>query len=87
MQPYQIINCHSYDYLELACIRGYSIIIELKQSPQITAQAITLETKTDKTEWLIVKYAGKLESIRLDQIIAITPTDTDASFQRIKIAP
>ena len=86
MEHYQIVNCHCHDYLELACIRGYALLLELKQRPDLTAKAITLETHSDKTEWLIVANNGTQESIRLDQIVAITPTDSGASFQRVKIA-
>ncbi|ACJ28930.1 Modulator of Rho-dependent transcription termination [Shewanella piezotolerans WP3] len=86
MQQYQAINCHCHDYLELACMRGYCLLLELKQRTNLTATAITLETHSDKTEWLIVDYNGTREAIRLDQILAITPTDTSASFQRINIA-
>ena len=86
MQQYQLINCHCHDYLELACMRGYCLLLELKQRADLTAIAITLETHSDKTEWIIVDKNGTQESIRLDQIVAITPTDSGASFQRVKIA-
>ncbi|PKG56763.1 transcriptional antiterminator [Shewanella sp. Choline-02u-19] len=91
MQPYITVNCHCHDYLELACMRGYQLKIELHNKAPLTAQAVTLVTKADKTEWLIVKQVVKqnnsLNEIRLDQIIAITPIDTAADFKRITIAP
>ncbi|MCK7630543.1 Rho-binding antiterminator [Shewanella sp. JNE10-2] len=83
MSDYKMIPCEHYDYLELACLRGYQLKIELIDGTQCQGQAITTQTRADKTEWLIIQTR---QSVRLDQITAITPLDPNAEFGRVLIA-
>ncbi len=57
MKPYQAIDCGRYDYLELACIRGYPLKIELLQGEILHGKALITETRPDKSEWLLVQTA------------------------------
>lgn len=84
MSDYKIIPCEHYDYLELACLRGYQLKIELIDGTQCQGQAITTQTRADKTEWLIIQQQAK-QSLRLDHIVAITPIDANAEFGRVLI--
>ncbi|MCG9714754.1 Rho-binding antiterminator [Shewanella insulae] len=86
MTPYRIIDCHVHDHLELACIRGYQLLIETSTG-EIRATAITLTTKADKSEYLTVKNGAGEQAIRLDHILAITPLTQGAAFSRVVIAP
>ncbi|QYJ90286.1 Rho-binding antiterminator [Shewanella halotolerans] len=86
MQPYRIIDCHVHDHLELACIRGYQLLIETSTG-EIRATAITLTTKADKSEYLTVRNEAGEQAIRLDHIQAITPLTQGAAFDRVVIAP
>ncbi|MFB2735587.1 Rho-binding antiterminator [Shewanella mangrovisoli] len=86
MSDYKIIPCAHYDYLELACMHGYRLDIELQDGSLCQARAITTQTHADKTEWLVVEHQAGQQTLRLDSIIAITPTDPHASFGRVMIA-
>ncbi|KPN76719.1 MULTISPECIES: Rho-binding antiterminator [Shewanella] len=86
MSDYKMIPCAHYDYLELACLRSYWLKIELQDGSQCQARAITTQTHADKTEWLVVEHQAGQQILRLDSIIAITPTDPHASFGRVMIA-
>ncbi|MCT8870980.1 Rho-binding antiterminator [Shewanella xiamenensis] len=86
MSDYKMIPCAHYDYLELACLRSYWLKIELQDGSQCQARAITTQTHADKTEWLVVEHQAGQQILRLDSIIAITPTDPPASFGRVMIA-
>ncbi|MCS6236045.1 transcriptional antiterminator [Shewanella baltica] len=85
MSDYKMIPCEHYDYLELACLRGYQLKIELIDGTQCQGQAITTQTRADKTEWLVIQQQNK-QSLRLDHIVAITPVDVNAEFGRVLIA-
>ncbi|MBT1445381.1 transcriptional antiterminator [Shewanella sp. JM162201] len=87
MQTYRGIACGHYDFLELACIRRYPLLLELKDEGRIHGRAVTLETRADKSEWLQVETATASRAIRLDRIIAITPDIEGAEFGRILISP
>lgn len=85
MSDYKMIPCEHYDYLELACLRGYQLKIELIDGTQCQGQAITTQTRADKTEWLVIQQQTK-HALRLDHIVAITPVDVNAEFGRMQIA-
>ncbi|MGI2149862.1 Rho-binding antiterminator [Shewanella baltica] len=83
MSDYKMIPCEHYDYLELACLRGYQLKIELIDGTQYQGQAITTQTRA---EWLVIQQQQNKQSLRLDHIIAITPVDVHAEFGRMQIA-
>ncbi|WP_300475975.1 Rho-binding antiterminator [Shewanella sp.] len=85
MSDYKMIPCEHYDYLELACLRGYQLKIELIDGTQCQGQAITTQTRADKTEWLVIQQQTQ-HALRLDHIVAITPADANAEFGRVLIA-
>ena len=86
MSDYKMIPCEHYDYLEQACLRGYQLKIELIDGTQCQGQAITTQTRADKTEWLVIQQQQNKQSLRLDHIVAITPVDVNAEFGRVLIA-
>ncbi|MPY25579.1 transcriptional antiterminator [Shewanella psychropiezotolerans] len=91
MSTYKILDCGIHDYLELACMRSYSLVIELTGKKTITGTALNIETRRDKSEYLMIKLKQdqgqelKTISIRLDQIVAFTPISKDASFEKIEV--
>ncbi|QSX36995.1 Rho-binding antiterminator [Shewanella sedimentimangrovi] len=87
MQDYRAISCDLYDCIELACIRGYPLLLELKDEGKLHARAMTTETRADKSEWLVVETPTQIRSIRLDQIIALTPDVEGAEFGRLQLQP
>jgi Rho-binding antiterminator len=83
MNAYQPMNCDLYDYLEIACMRGYQLDIELKDGARLLAKALTTRTSSDKEEFLCLETADGEQEIRLDQLLAITPLDANAQFGRV----
>lgn len=86
MNAYRPLNCDLHDYLEIACMHGYRLQIELLEGPGFAARALTTRTAPSKEEFLVLhKDTGQFE-VRLDQLLAITPLDANASFGRIELA-
>lgn len=83
MTRYQPLNCDLHDYLEIACLRGYQLEIELIDGQRLMARAITTRTSSDKEEFMVIEQAGTQHEIRLDQLLAITPQATNAEFGRV----
>ncbi|MBV6824591.1 Rho-binding antiterminator [Pseudomonas sp. PD9R] len=83
MNTYQPMNCDLYDYLEIACMRGYQLDIELKDGTRLVAKALTTRTSSDKEEFLSLETADGPRDIRLDQLLAVTPLDANAQFGRV----
>ncbi|MGE8066231.1 Rho-binding antiterminator [Pseudomonas sp. NPDC089569] len=83
MNTYQPMNCDLYDYLEIACMRGYRLDVELKDGARFEARALTTRTSSEKEEFLTLETADGQQEIRLDQLLAITPLDANAQFGRV----
>ena len=86
MKAYQPLNCDLHDYLEIACMHHYELHIELLRGPAFVARALTTRTAPSKEEFLVVENEGDKVELRLDQLLAITPLDSNASFGRIALA-
>ncbi|MHC8327444.1 Rho-binding antiterminator [Pseudomonas sp. LB1P83] len=83
MNAYQPLNCDLHDYLEIACLRGYRLDIELNDGARLIAKALTTRTSSDKEEFLCLETADGPQEIRLDQLLAVTPLDAGAEFGRV----
>lgn len=86
MNAYQPLNCDLHDYLEIACMHRYGLQIELLDGPSFAARALTTRTAPSKEEFLVLQNDNDQFEVRLDQLLAITPLDPDASFGRIELA-
>jgi Rho-binding antiterminator len=83
MNTYQPMSCDLYDYLEIACMRGYRLDIEMKDGSRLVAKALTTRTSSDKEEFLSLETADGQQEVRLDQLLAVTPLDANAQFGRM----
>ena len=91
---YTPIQCQLYDYIEIACLRHYTLSIKLLDGSEIEGRAETTKIQ-DKQEFLIIKVAadqGQKEEkkeenmpIRLDKIKSITALDENAEFKTVDI--
>ncbi len=85
MNAYQPLNCDVHDYLEIVCLHGYRLQVELIDGRSYAARALTTRTATSKEEFLVLcSDSGQFE-VRLDQLLAITPLDDNARFGRIEL--
>lgn len=80
---YVPIDCDLHDYIEIACIKGYLLRLELSDGSVLQAVANSTETLADKTEWLILLDGEVKHTLRLDKICAFTPLAENADFGRI----
>lgn len=83
MSTYKPLHCDLHDYLEIACLYGYTLDIELTNGQPLTARATTTRTSSAQEEFLEVETTSGRQEIRLDQLLAITPRDKNARFGRV----
>ena len=81
---YTPIRCDLYDYVEIACMRGYNIEVVLLSNEVIHGIAKTTRIE-NKEEFIILENDKKQLSIRLDKIKDITALDDNAEFETIRI--
>ena len=86
MNTYQPLNCDLYDYLEIACMHGYRLQVELVDGPGFVARALDTRTAPSKEEFLVLQTDEGKQEVRLDRLLAITPLDPGASFGRVELA-
>jgi Rho-binding antiterminator len=82
MSHYQPIACELHDYVEIACLHGYRLLIELEDGNALKAKAVTTRA-TDGEEFLVIDGNQTPGEIRLDRLAAITPLDNGAVFGRV----
>lgn len=86
MSTYHPLDCDLYDYLELACLHGYRLQIELVEGAGFVARALDTRTAPSKEEFLLLQTEDGQREVRLDQLRAITPLDPGARFGRVELA-
>ncbi|QOD00821.1 Rho-binding antiterminator [Pseudomonas putida] len=86
MTTYQPLNCDLHDFLEIACMHGYCLQVELIEGQRFIARALDTRTAPSKEEFLVLQGDAGKQEVRLDCLLAITPVDADASFGRVELA-
>jgi len=83
--PYKPIQCSRYDYIEIACMRSYTLNIELLSGETISS-VIARDTQViNKEEFLIVDINGSQQEIRLDKIKTLSVKNKNAEFTTVTI--
>ncbi|SDS76589.1 Rho-binding antiterminator [Pseudomonas oryzae] len=80
---YRPLACDLHDYLEIACLYGYRLRIELDDGSWLSARALDTRTLPNKEEMLLVEAAGAQRQLRLDHLRAITALTPGARFGRV----
>ena len=73
MNTYDPISCASHDYLEIACLYRYEILVEVTDGTQVTGIAETTETDAGKTEWLVLADERRISMDKIASVTALTP--------------
>lgn len=81
---YKPIQCHLYDYIEVACLRHYKLDVKLLTGEVLKGLAQTIHI-INKEEYLEVNVDGVHQNLRLDKIKSITALDDNAEFKTIEI--
>ncbi|GLK89000.1 Rho-binding antiterminator [Pseudomonas turukhanskensis] len=83
---YQPLSCDLYDYLEMACLYQYRLLIEMVEGGQFEARALDTRTNAQKEEYLQVLVDDEKVELRIDRLLAITPLNEKAKFGRVELA-
>jgi len=80
----RIIDCHIHDYIEIACLYGFLVELELVDQTSVQGRAKTTETSTDKREWLILGTEGESEKVDLSTIKTMRAHTQNPHFDKIE---
>jgi Rho-binding antiterminator len=74
----KMISCQTHDTIEIACLYGFQLLLQLNDGTIQQGKAITTQTSSDKREWLILEQqAGNLrvELIHIRSMQSLTPNN------------
>ena len=77
------IDCDLYDYVEIACMRGYELQIILNDHTEMVGKAKTTRTSADKVEYLVVGVDNVSVDVPMHEIKSIAPLTAGATFAKI----
>lgn len=83
VQLYEAIACGLYDMIEVACMRQYTVMLELIGDEVVKGRAISTKTEKNRGEFLVLEVNDVNRDIRIDRIVSMEPVNDDAQFGRI----
>lgn len=78
----KIISCALHDYIEIACLYGYQVRLDLTSGESIEGKAIDIETSPDKREFMILKHRFE-QKVDLTQLVKMHILTPNAKFKEI----
>ncbi|MBA2484072.1 MAG: Rho-binding antiterminator [Nitrosomonas sp.] len=76
------ISCDLHDHIEVVCMYGYRIRLELKDQQIIEGTAVDIITSPEKREYLLIKN-GQEQQIELTQLAKMAVLTPNAHFKEI----
>jgi Rho-binding antiterminator len=78
-----MISCHLHDYIEIACLYGFEVRLNLRDGRSCEGQATTTETSPDKIEWLILRQQNGDLRIQYEHIKTMQALTRNPHFDRV----
>ncbi len=82
MKPCHPISCELHDYIEIACMYGYRVKLELMGGESLEGKAVDVITTPEKREFLLIDN-GQIQQVELSQLVRMTTLTPNASFKEI----
>ncbi|MCK9609289.1 MAG: Rho-binding antiterminator [Methylomonas sp.] len=76
------IACDLHDYIEIACLYHYQVVLTLRDQQTIEGKAIDTLTSTEKREYLIIDN-GQKQQIELNQLKKLQVLTPNAQFTEV----
>lgn len=78
-----MINCQTHDFIEIACLYGFQILLHINDGTTLQGKAITTETSPDKREWLILQQPSDQVRVDLMHIKSMQSLTPNPHFEQI----
>ncbi len=76
------ISCDLHDHIEVVCMYGYQVRLELKDQQIFEGKAIDIITSPEKCEYLLIKNEQE-QQIKLAQLAKLQVLTPNARFKEI----
>jgi Rho-binding antiterminator len=78
-----MISCQQYDYIEIACMYQFDVIITLMSGETITATALDTKRNAANLECIAIKQSGDITLVELNQILSLEALKANPHFDKI----
>ena len=78
-----MLSCELHDYVEIACLYRFEIILKLRNKKSVQGIATTTETTPDKQEWLFLENKGQIQKFNLTELVSMQAMTTNQHFDRV----
>lgn len=83
-EEYQPIPCGNYDYIELACVYHYDVLITCIDHSVYQGICMDTQARADKSEWLLLKHGEDILPIRMDHLESMKVLSPGAQFSEVQ---
>ncbi len=78
-----MISCQQYDYIEIACMYHFDVIISLTNGEEVIATAIDTQRNALNNECIKLQQSQQTILVELNQIISIEALKANPHFDKI----
>lgn len=80
----KILPCHIHDTIEIACLYGFEILLQLNGQKPVQGKAITTKTAASKIEYLQVLVKDQMIEVDLTDILTMRAVTKNPHFDLIE---
>ena len=78
------LACHLHDYVEIACLYGFEIRLQLNDQKIVEGKAITTITSANKTECLLLQVNDQSIQVEVIDILSMKAVTPNPHFDLIE---
>jgi Rho-binding antiterminator len=79
-----ILPCHFHDYIEIACLYGFEICLQLDNAESVQGKALTTKTLSNKTECLLMLVGDQTVKVEITDILTMQAITQNPHFDQIE---
>ena len=80
----KILSCHIHDTIEIACLYGFNICLQLSNQQTVQGKAMTTNTLPNKTENLLVLVGDQTINVDLSDIVTMKAVTQNPHFDLVE---
>lgn len=80
----KILPCHLHDTIEIACLYGFDICLQLSNQKMVQGKAMTTKTSPNKSEHLLVLVGDQTIEVDLTDILTMKAATQNPHFDLVE---
>jgi Rho-binding antiterminator len=80
----EVLSCHLHDYVEIACLYGFEVSLQLSNQKTVQGKAMTTKITLNKSEHLLVLVNGQTVEVDTADILTMKAVSQNPHFDLIE---